>query len=122
MPDIDVLASNVDQSRRVTIQVKAKYGGAAWQTTITRGRHRSPERENETVRFWILVDLRSEPPRYFVMPEWWIQNDIYTSHNAYLAAHGGVRPGNVESKHHAIKTVRVDQWLDRWDPLGIFDG
>ncbi len=66
----------------MTIQVKAKYGGAAWQTTITRGRHRSPERENETVRFWILVDLRSEPPRYFVMPEWWIQNDIYTTHNA----------------------------------------
>jgi hypothetical protein len=33
----------------------------------------------------------------------------------------GFVPGNVESEHHAIETVRVDQQIDRWGLLRIFD-
>jgi hypothetical protein len=62
MPAIDVIASSADQSRSVTIQVKAKFGGSAWQTSIMRGRERDPE--ESPVRFWILVDLRTEPPGF----------------------------------------------------------
>ena len=56
------------------------------------------------------------------MPERWIENDIVTAHAAYLDKHGGVRPGkNPDSTHHGIPTARVDQWLERWDLLGIFE-
>lgn len=121
MPEIDILASNADQTRRVTVQVKAKYGGRDWQTTTLRGKSREPEADDETFRYWVLVDLRPDAPLYFVMPEWWIQNNIHEEYRGYLARHGGVRPGkNPESTHHAIKTFRVDHWLDRWDLLGIF--
>ena len=122
MPKIDVLATDVGQTRTVTIQVKAKFGGSAWQTSITRGRRWSPQAFGEDVgRFWVLVDLRQSAPGFYVMPERWIENDIASDHAAYLAAHGGVRPGNnPNSTHHAIQTTRVEQWLERWDLLGIF--
>lgn len=119
MPEIDVLASNTDQSRRVTIQVKAKYGGRDWQTTTRRGKPREPEAEGDTFRFWVLVDLRPELPLYYVMPEWWIQNGIHDNHAAYLERAGGARLRNPDSTHHAINTPRVERWLDRWDLLGI---
>lgn len=119
MPAIDVLAPNRDQSRTVTVQVKAKLGGSGWQTSILRSARRVPE--DVPVRFWILVDLRPTSPLYFVMPEWWIQNDIFDAHAAYLARHGGQRAGGGESTHHGIATARVEQWSDRWDLLGIFD-
>jgi hypothetical protein len=75
---------------------------------------------NRASRRAVLVDLRLAAPKYFVMPEWWIKNDIYDAHADYLAAHGGVRPGKPDSLHHAIPVARVDQWRDRWDVLGIF--
>src|SRR5258706_9772559 len=74
MPEIDVMAADVEQRRTVTIQVKAKKGGRTWQTSTTRGRLRDPE--ETSTRFWIMVDLTPESPTFYVMPEWWIQNDI----------------------------------------------
>lgn len=118
MPAIDVLATNRGQSRTVTVQVKAKLGGSGWQTSTTRGARR--EQEDACVRFWILVDLRPATPLYYVMPEWWIQNDIFETHAGYLARHGGQRRGGSDSTHHGIATSRVEQWADRWDLLGIF--
>ena len=38
MPKIDVLASDFEQVRKITIQVKAKRGGTSWQTSIRKGR------------------------------------------------------------------------------------
>jgi hypothetical protein len=118
MPLIDVLATDIGQRRTVTIQVKAKRGGREWQTSITRGRLRDPE--NDPVRFWILVDLIPAAPTYYIIPEWWIQNDIHVTHAAYLAKHGGRRARTTDSTHHAIPIRRVEQWRDKWDVLGIF--
>lgn len=116
MPDIDVLASNGDQTRAVTIQVKTKTAGT-WQTRTTRGMSRDPE--DSPVRFWVLVDLRTEPPGFYVIPEWWMQNDIFTAHQAYIGRHGGKRKTSTDSTHHAIQERRVQEWRDRWDLLGI---
>src|SRR5215204_5269762 len=47
MPEIDVLASDFEQVRKITIQVKAKRGGTSWQTSIRkagRGRRPRPQR------------------------------------------------------------------------------
>ena len=116
MPHIDVIASNRDQSRTVTIQVKTKTSGT-WHTRFTRGHKRQPL--DETDRYWIFVDLGEEPPGYYVVPEWWIENDIHHADRAYLSRHGGVRPRT--SEHHGIQRSRVADWRGRWDILGLFD-
>jgi hypothetical protein len=116
MPGIDLLASNIDQSRMVTIQVKARRAGA-WQTRVSRGCPRKVEPDER--RFWIFVDLEGEPV-YYIVPEWWIQNDIHRAHMAYLDRHGGHRAINPTSDHHSIQHTRIQEWRDRWDVLGIF--
>jgi hypothetical protein len=55
------------------------------------------------------------------MPAWWIENNIYEVHRAYLARHGGHRPVTEESKHHALAAARVQDWRDRWSILRVFD-
>jgi hypothetical protein len=120
MPDIDILACDSERTRVVLVQVKTKGAKSKrWQSSIDRGHARSPE--PESLRFWALVDLRSSPPDVYVIPEWWIENDIYESHRAYLAKRGGRRARNPDSKHHAITVARVAEWRGRWELLGIFD-
>ena len=55
------------------------------------------------------------------MPTWWIENDIYEHHQAYLARYGGHRAVTEGSKHHGLADERVDQWKDKWEILSIFD-
>lgn len=121
MPGIDIFASDATQNRRITVQVKTKGPNSrAWQTSTGHGRPvaETPETDREG-RFWVLVDLGHEHPEYYVMPEWWIRDDIAVRHAEYLARHGGVRPGNPTSTHHQIAVARVAQWKDRWSELGI---
>lgn len=117
MPAIDVLAADQDQDRTVWIQVKTKRG-RSWQTSITRGMPREPEAAS--VRFWALVDLSGDVPAYYIIPEWWMQNNIHDAHLEYLDRHGGQRARTKDSTHHAIPVSRVEQWRDQWDLLGIF--
>jgi hypothetical protein len=119
MPRIDILATNTEQTHTAAIQVKTMTAGT-WQTSITRGQKREEPTEEET-HFWIFVELKNPPapPHFFVVPEWWIENDIYGAHKDYLAKHGGKRAITEGSTHHAIKRSRVEQWRDRWDVLGL---
>lgn len=117
MPGIDIIASDPDQTRMVTVQVKTKTRGD-WQTSTRRAR---PHAEDPLDgRFWVLVDLGTEHPGYFVMPAWWIENDIHEAHQAYVEKRGGHRAQNDLSTHHSIKLGRVEQWRGRWDVLGVF--
>jgi hypothetical protein len=120
MPDIDILASDVGQTRTVSIQVKTKTAGT-WHTTITRGQ---PRKENpDENRYWVLVDIGRDPelpPDYWVVPEWWMVNHIHVRFQDRIAAHGGRRLRNPDSKHFAIIPKNVVEWRDRWDLLGIF--
>lgn len=119
-PRIEILATNTEQSRSVTIQVKTMTTHA-WQVSIKRGRKREQPTEEDT-HFWIFVELKQPPaqPEFYVVPEWWIENDIHIAHEEYLAEHGGERPKTQESTHHAIPPWRVAQWRDRWDLLHLF--
>lgn len=121
MPKIDLIACNHDQSRTIHIQVKTKRGGRTWHSSIV-GSQPMTASENET-SFWIFVDLSDQDtsPRYWVVPDWWIKNDIYTAHHAYLIRHGGQRASNPDSTHHAIDENRLREWQARWVILGIFD-
>jgi hypothetical protein len=123
MPKIDVMACNQAQTRTVRIQVKTKRGGPSWHASILAGRPTEPPATSlDETAFWILVDLgdRDTPPRYWVVPDWWMCNDIYTAHRAYLESHGGRRKRNPDSTHHAIKESRLAEWQRKWEILGVF--
>jgi hypothetical protein len=118
MPGIDILASDVGDSRRISIQVKTKSRGS-WHARFPKDAEECKEDAAET-SYWVFVDLGGEHPAYFIAPRWWVRNDIWRDHTAYLnrweREHGHPR----ESSHHGIQTRRVEQWRDRWDVLGIF--
>lgn len=120
MPKIDLMACNRDQSRTVHVQVKTRSGGRAWQSSILVGKRMKPPAD-KTV-FWAFVDLGGvdAAPRYWIVPDWWIRNDIYKTHKAYLDRHGGKRARNPDSTHHSIDERRLKDWQGRWDILGIF--
>jgi hypothetical protein len=118
MPEIDILAGDVGQTRTVAIQVKTKRSGT-WLTTIREWRTRTPEVAE--LRFWVFVDLHRQPekqPDYFVVPEAWMQADIMRARQRYLDKRGqeAETPG---PKPQAIRPIRIEQWRDRWDLLGI---
>jgi hypothetical protein len=121
MPGIDMLASNRDNTHRVSIQVKTKGpNSGGWQTSTRHGLSReTADSALFAGRFWVLVDLRPANPGFYVMPELWIRNDIYERHQEYLARHGGHRRDNPASEHHLITIARVAERQDAWDVLGI---
>jgi len=102
-------------SEPVQLIVRAKRG-PVWQTSTTYGIPRSEPQQPEG-RFWVLVDLRPDVPTFWVVPEWWVQNDIHRDFSAYLARNGGRRKEGGDSTHTAITELRVAQWQDRWDLL-----
>jgi hypothetical protein len=118
MPEIDILASDVHQTRTVAIQVKTKRSGS-WQTSLREWTPRVPE-VAET-RFWVFVDLHESEasPDYFIVPEEWVHKDIQRAHSEYLERHGGQRARTPTSKHHAIDRRRIEEWQDRWEQLGV---
>ena len=119
IPKIDILARDVKQNRTVSIQVKTRRTGT-WHCSITDGEERK-RKKNETA-FWIFVDLSKDenPPDFYVVPDWWMRNNIHEAHNTYLKKHGGRRAKTPDSKHHAVDHLRLEKWKDRWDILRIF--
>ncbi len=116
MHDIDLLASDASHDRVISIQVKTKTSGT-WQTSTRRGKRRkAPEVET---KYWVLVDLGKEHPEFYVVPKWWMENDIHKAHSKYLSQFGGHRAKNDASTHHAIQVARIAEWKGRWDELGI---
>jgi hypothetical protein len=101
--------------RRRSVRVSTKRSGT-WQTSTSYGEPRPAEEDPE--RFWVLVDLGGPAPVAYVVPEWWLVNDIHEVHAGYLARHGGTRPVTRTSTHHAIAPARVRSWRERWDLLG----
>ncbi len=117
MKGIDLLASDADHARKISIQVKTRTSGS-WHANIVRDAH--PREENPTEeKFWIFVDLGPEHPDFYIAPAWWVENDIHEHHAAYLKKHGGKRAVNNASQHHAIHVGRLVDYRDRWDLLGI---
>lgn len=123
MPKIDVIACNQSQSRTVHIQVKTKQRGN-WHTSIREGRPtKRPDNPKDETVYWVFVDLGEvkSPPQFWIVPDWWIRNDIINAHEAYLNKHGGKRARNPDSTHHSIDEKRLKDWKDNWEALGIFD-
>jgi hypothetical protein len=121
MPKIDLIACNQDQSRTIHIQVKTKRGGRTWHSSIVGSKPMDPPADE--TNFWVFVDLGDldASPRYWVVPDWWIRDNIYKTHKTYLDSHGGKRARNPDSTHHSINESRLEEWQEQWDILGIFN-
>lgn len=99
---------------RRRVHVSAKLRGT-WQTSIAYGAEEAgPELRGST---WIFVDVGRPEPAFYVVPEPWMVEDIYATHQANLARHGGRRKHSPSSKHHAVRLERIEDWCDRWDML-----
>lgn len=118
MPGIDLLAANLADSRRISIQVKAKSSGT-WHARYPRDAATCGEDPDET-SYWIFVDLGGEHPSYFIAPRWWVRNDIWQAHTAFLARYEQTHGQPRKSDHHGIPAQRIEEWRDRWDILRIF--
>jgi len=123
MPKIDLLACNADQSRTIQIQVKTKKDRGSWHASIVDCMvMEAPPNPLDVIKFWIFVELGryDVAPRYWIVPDWWMRNDIYHAHQAYLGRHGGQRAKNPESTHHSIEEKRLSAWQGNWAILGLF--
>lgn len=123
MPEIDVFACNHDRSRTVHIQVKTKRSGT-WHTAGSKGRPIEKSNEAREERdYWIFVDLGKDnenPPKYWVVPDSWLRNDIHEKHTAYLDYYMNRHDGKKrKSDHHGIDEKHIVQWEGRWEILGI---
>lgn len=123
MPKIDILACAQDQCRKITIQVKTKRGKGNWHSSIVGCKPGTCPSDPLTVTdFWVFVNLGESdcPPTYWIVPDWWVRDNIFHVHQAYLARHGGSRAHAPDSTHHSIDEKRLDEWKGRWDILQIF--
>ncbi|MGN6608166.1 MAG: hypothetical protein ACTHMS_14280 [Jatrophihabitans sp.] len=113
----EVVVTGPGGEGEVRLVVRARTAGD-WQTRASYG---TPMAEDEHPRaFWVLVHLGPGPAvRSYVVPEWWMLNDISEKHDEYLAFRSGTRPVNPDSDHHSIATNRVEQWLERWDQIPV---
>lgn len=101
---------------RYTITTRSKSKGD-WQTSINYGGAR---KENPMEReFWLFIDLEIDPPRFYPVPLWWIENDIHTAFQALLRKHGGRRARNDKSTHHAVRLPRIRRWESRWSEMAL---
>jgi hypothetical protein len=123
MPRIDLLACSSDQSRTIQIQVKTKRRGRSWHSSIVEALPmEAPANPLDVMKFWVFVKLgeHDAEPQYWIVPDWWMRDDIYKAHREYLARHGGRRARNPDSKHHSIDEKRLANWHGKWEILGIF--
>ena len=64
MPGIDILASDLADTRRISIQVKTKSSGS-WHARFPEDAAECSEDPAET-SFWVFADLGDEHPAYFI--------------------------------------------------------
>jgi hypothetical protein len=87
-------ATKSNHSRTVELQVKTKRKGN-WHTSTDEAKPTDTPVDLEDVRnFWVFVDFGGAP-RYWIVPDWWIRNDI-------------------------IDESRLKNWQNNWEILGIF--
>jgi hypothetical protein len=79
-----------DSAHDRSIETRVKKKIARHLATEHRTRD-SQTRTDKVDAFSVLVDLGATHPEFYVVPEWWMENDIYEAHQEYLAQHRGHR-------------------------------
>ncbi|NLW92977.1 MAG: aspartate ammonia-lyase [Syntrophomonadaceae bacterium] len=111
---VDILASNAEGTRSVSIQVKTRSGKAHnWPLNVKAEKISSPN------LFYVFVTLRGaqERPNYFIVPSAKVARTVAESHAAWLK-----RPGKKGQMHKdtPIRQFRAyESYREKWDLLGL---
>jgi hypothetical protein len=103
-------------NKQYKVTSRSKKSGT-WQTTITYGKPRT-EKKNED-EFWLFIDIAYNPPKFYPVPLWWIQNNIHNAHQEYTNKYDGHRKNNDNSNHHAVQLRRIKKWENQWSIMGL---
>jgi hypothetical protein len=120
---IDVLASRLDGSKSVCIQVKTS--SAKERENFTRSWFMGKRDENifSDYLFYVFVDIKynNEKPDYYVVKSKIVAEYVKTTHHEYLARSGtdGKPHPDAEMRAFVIEDSEVDKYLSRWDTLGL---
>ncbi|MEX0781427.1 MAG: hypothetical protein WD557_02175 [Dehalococcoidia bacterium] len=125
VPDYDMVALD-SEGRAATVQVKTILGGD-WQLSnasqlvdIELGedlvqRVVGPKAAQAPCDIWVFVSLTGDSPDYYVATLAEVQELVCLRYAAYLDKHGGIKPRNPRSFHHAIRIGDLTDWKNRWD-------
>ena len=133
MPGIDIVATSVERTRTVYLQVKTKCGSSwsvsileGWATFIPSAEVPSDrpilidERPGIIDHYWVFVSLpENRSPEFWIVPDGDVRSGIRDVYRAYLLRHGGKRPGNPDSIRHSIDEKRLALWKDAWRALDL---
>lgn len=112
---IDILASNADASRRVSVQVKTNKGGSSkWILT------KNAESFASEDHFYAFVILRAlgQRPVFHIVPSKVVAHTVKTDHASWLL---GTKKDGSDRKDSSIRNFRDDagQFREAWHLLGL---
>jgi hypothetical protein len=113
---VDILASNLDATRSVGIQVKAVQGrGKSWML------NQKVEANEATNLFFVFVRLNHlEAPEYYIVPREHVSRFSADNHKLWLET-----PGRKGQKHNDNPMRQFkdseNSYRDRWDLMGLDD-
>lgn len=113
------------RSERLLVQipgrtVTARFSVKSKRDWLTRTTEGDPLAVDDESRMWVFVDIAEEESvHFYIAPEAVIRRDIFEKYEAYLTKHGGRRPKSPDSRNYAIRVEHIEQWLERWDLLGL---
>jgi hypothetical protein len=111
---IDILASNLDATKSVGIQVKAVQGrGKSWML------NQKIEVSEATNLFFVFIRLNNlEAPEYYIVPREDVSHFSAENHKLWLATLG--RKGQKHNDNPLRQFKDPDnKYRDRWDLLGL---
>lgn len=111
---IDILASNVDATKSVGIQVKTHQGsGREWLLT------KKAEESLAENLFYVFVRLNGlGEPAYYVVPRQEAAEYVRENHRRWLSTPGRGGRAHVDNPMRKFADPE-DRYLDRWDLLGL---
>jgi hypothetical protein len=112
---IDILATNQDGSRSVTIQCKtSQKKQKRWVLNDTSEVFRS----NTHFYVFVLLGPAGERPHYHVVPSRDVANHLKAGHKKWISTPGKGGRKHVDNSVRVF-TDKADKYLERWDLLGL---
>ena len=111
---VDILASNADGTRSVSIQVKTRSGNAhGWPL------NEKVEKISSSDLFYVFVTLRGEKerPEYFIVPSEVVKTAVTKSHADWIVTPG--RNGQQHNDNPLRKFDGYEPYRERWEILGL---
>lgn len=110
---IDILCSNSDATKHVSIQVKtSNQSGNEWMLD------KKSEEFFSAKHFYVFVSLNSENPKFFVVPSKVVARYTKTNHAEWIK---GKKKDGKSRKDTQMRKFRDmgEKYLNRWDILGL---